>query len=279
MQHSKNHNKPPPSTTIPGECPYPDELGRAGWTILHTAAAVYPNHPTKEQQEGFRKFIEGWAWSYACSHCAYHMRQSLIRHPPVVTNKREASTYICTLHNKVNALLGKEEYDCSPEVVLKRWHPTYPEMDDTPLIEDQVAALRKAEAAAKQAAQTATANPTTGGVGSGGWFGWMTGGASNTSSTPQEPTAASRGPVTAGGSRWSASEGLQSDSATTAPKGAGTFKSGWSGSGSSPPTSSSPSGGPGASEEDLAAIMAKVKACAVYCPDEEKKRKLEGYGL
>ena len=275
-------------STIPGSCPYPDELGQAGWTILHTAAAVYPNHPTKEQQEGMRKFIEGWSWPYACSHCAYHMRQSLIRHPPVVTNKREASTYICTLHNKVNKLLDKEEYDCSPDNVLRRWHPSYPEMEDTQLIEDQVAEMKRNEAnkyAAQQASNTtkndqaAPASSSSGG--GGGWFGWMGGGGSKAEEPPVKAT--NNTPPASATSRWSADGGLNSDKggSKATPSGAGAFQSGWSKGGGSTVTSTSDGGmsvGPGASDEELAKIMSKVKACAAYCPDEEKKKKMASYG-
>lgn len=148
--HPANSGDP---TAIPGDVPEPDELGRAGWTILHATAAVFPNHPTAQQQEHLRAFIHAWSNVYPCSHCAYHMRQALKKYPPVVTDKREASRYICVLHNKVNKVLAKPQYDCDPDVVLRRWHPTYPNMEDVPSIEEQLA-----EAAA-QAAATASARP------------------------------------------------------------------------------------------------------------------------
>ena len=100
------------------------------------------------------------------------MRRELERHPPVVDNKREASRYICILHNKVNKLLHKDEYNCDPDVVLKRWHPTYPEMDDVPTIEEQLAAQKAKEQAAAAAASAAKASQqysgATGGSGSTG---------------------------------------------------------------------------------------------------------------
>ena len=127
------------ASEIPGECPYSEDLGRAGWTILHTAAAVFPNKPSTAQVAHFQQFITSWANVYACSHCAFHMRQMIIRNPPTVAvDKRSASRYVCQLHNEVNSMLMKPVYNCDPDIVLKRWHPTYPEMTDTPMPEEQL---------------------------------------------------------------------------------------------------------------------------------------------
>jgi hypothetical protein len=125
---------------IDGNLPTPFELGNAGWIILHTAAAAFPNAPSTDQKNAMRDFIQSWSKVYACSHCAYHMRTVLATKPPVVENKRAVSRYICELHNDVNYMLGKDTYDCDPDVVLKRWHPAYPNMDDEPTIEEQIAA-------------------------------------------------------------------------------------------------------------------------------------------
>eukprot|EP00672_Neobodo_designis_P027734 CAMPEP_0174854090 /NCGR_PEP_ID=MMETSP1114-20130205/29944_1 /TAXON_ID=312471 /ORGANISM="Neobodo designis, Strain CCAP 1951/1" /LENGTH=190 /DNA_ID=CAMNT_0016088763 /DNA_START=30 /DNA_END=602 /DNA_ORIENTATION=+ len=125
------------------EAPSPEDIGRAGWTILHTTAAAFPNHPSASQQQDFRDFIRSWSRVYPCSVCSYHMRQELQRRDIVATNKREASRFVCELHNSVNSMLGKPEADCDPEKLLKRWHPGYPDaMEDEPTIEQQLAAAR-----------------------------------------------------------------------------------------------------------------------------------------
>ncbi|KPI82887.1 hypothetical protein ABL78_8101 [Leptomonas seymouri] len=135
---------------IPGKCPTPLELGVSGWNILHSSAAVYPYRPSEVQQRAMKNFIESWAHVYACSWCAYHMRDYVEKHPPDVRDKDSISRYVCELHNEVSGRLGKELFDCSPEVVLRRWHPGYPDkMEDKPTIEEQLAmsAKKKAEAA------------------------------------------------------------------------------------------------------------------------------------
>nr|CCC50401.1 conserved hypothetical protein [Trypanosoma vivax Y486] len=106
---------------IPGRCPTPGELGKAGWAILHSAAAVFPHNPSDTQQTAFSAFLHGWSHSYACSHCAYHMRRYLEENPPVLTGKFAVNRYLCEFHNAVNERLGKDTYNCDPMNVLRRW--------------------------------------------------------------------------------------------------------------------------------------------------------------
>lgn len=131
------------ASPIPGSPPTPEEIGRSGWTILHTTAAAFPNHPSLEDKQHLKDFIESWSHVYPCSHCAYHMRRWMERHPPSVESKREVSTYICVLHNQVNRVLKKPIYDCNADVVLKRWHPTYPDIDDPLPLEEQISQAQK----------------------------------------------------------------------------------------------------------------------------------------
>ncbi|CAG9571484.1 conserved hypothetical protein [Leishmania major strain Friedlin] len=139
-------------TTIPGECPTPLELGMSGWNILHSSAAVYPYKPSAVQQTAMKNFIESWAHVYACSWCAYHMREYVRDHSPDVRDKLTVSRYVCEMHNDVNVRLGKDVFDCSPSVVLRRWHPGYPnKMEDTPTIEEQLAASDREKSTAKEA--------------------------------------------------------------------------------------------------------------------------------
>lgn len=121
-----------------------EAIGWAGWTILHTTAAAFPNQPSESQKKDMRDFIRSWSRVYPCSICAFHMRNQLKTMPPDVTNKRAVSRWTCEMHNSVNSMLGKETYDCDPEKVLKRWHPSYPHMDDEPSPEELLEKARQA---------------------------------------------------------------------------------------------------------------------------------------
>ncbi|WIA33793.1 hypothetical protein OEZ86_006906 [Tetradesmus obliquus] len=101
-------------------CP-PDilELGRSTWTLLHSMAAYYPDHPTLQQQHSMTGFILALGDFYPCQECAGHLRKELQRHPPDVSNAAALSDWACRLHNLVNVRLGKPEFDCSK--VFQRW--------------------------------------------------------------------------------------------------------------------------------------------------------------
>lgn len=199
---------------IDGKPPNPIEVGNAGWTILHTSAAAFPNKPSDDQKSAMSSFIYSWSKVYACGHCAYHMRTVLATKPPVVDSKRAVSQYVCELHNNVNYMLGKETYDCDPEVVLKRWHPTYPNMDDEPTIEEQIASAAISTAA--------TASPSSSSSSNGGSRRWG----------------------------WGSSSGPGNSGAPSAAK----------------------NGKVADSETDPMAVLARLKACQVYCPEKDEKK-------
>ncbi|EAW11880.1 flavin-linked sulfhydryl oxidase ERV2 [Aspergillus clavatus NRRL 1] len=89
------------------------ELGRATWKYLHTMLGRYPEDPTEEQQETLRSFIHLFARLYPCGECAEHFRGHLEKYPPQVSSRNAASGWGCFIHNEVNTMLGKPEFDCT----------------------------------------------------------------------------------------------------------------------------------------------------------------------
>jgi FAD-linked sulfhydryl oxidase len=55
-----------------------EDLGRATWTFLHTLAAQFPEHPTRQQQRDARQLIDSLTRIYPCADCAKHF-QELVR--------------------------------------------------------------------------------------------------------------------------------------------------------------------------------------------------------
>jgi mitochondrial FAD-linked sulfhydryl oxidase len=102
------------------ECP-PDKskLGQSTWTFLHTMAAYYPEKATLPQQKLMKSFIDGLAEFYPCEECASHLQSQLVETPPKVKSNIELSDWFCQIHNQVNILQGKPEFDCSK--VFERW--------------------------------------------------------------------------------------------------------------------------------------------------------------
>ncbi|KAI9042301.1 flavin-linked sulfhydryl oxidase ERV2 [Aspergillus affinis] len=89
------------------------ELGRATWKYFHTMLARYPEEPTTEQQETLRSFIYLFARLYPCGECASHFQGHLTKYPPQVSSRNIASGWGCFIHNEVNAMLKKPEFDCN----------------------------------------------------------------------------------------------------------------------------------------------------------------------
>lgn len=89
------------------------ELGRATWTYLHTMMARYPENPTEEQQEALRSFIYLFARLYPCGECAVHFQKHLSKYPPQVSSRNAAAGWACFLHNEVNSMLHKPQFDCN----------------------------------------------------------------------------------------------------------------------------------------------------------------------
>ena len=125
-----------PISEIPGEAPTPVQVGHSGWNLLHSMAAKYPMCPTPEVQTRMREFLNSFVYFYPCEMCSEHMRNEIETRTQSGTNatafqnKLTLSGYMCDLHNSVNKLNFKPEYNCDPLNVLKRWHPTYPDFED-----------------------------------------------------------------------------------------------------------------------------------------------------
>ncbi|KAJ2745538.1 Flavin-linked sulfhydryl oxidase of the mitochondrial IMS [Coemansia sp. BCRC 34301] len=102
------------------ECP-PDSqvLGRATWTFLHTMAAYYPEKAGPKQQETMKSLLSSFSHFYPCGRCASHLRHEMAKSPPAVDTRQNLSLWLCQTHNKVNAMLGKDEFDCAK--VDERW--------------------------------------------------------------------------------------------------------------------------------------------------------------
>ncbi|KAI5188611.1 mitochondrial FAD-linked sulfhydryl oxidase [Nematocida sp. AWRm77] len=89
------------------------ELGRSTWTLLHTYAAKYPAHPTREEQSHAIKLIDLLTKMYPCEECRGHFKQLVEGFPPQVSTQEEFSNWMCSAHNIVNKRLGKPVFDCA----------------------------------------------------------------------------------------------------------------------------------------------------------------------
>ncbi|EED18897.1 FAD dependent sulfhydryl oxidase Erv2, putative [Talaromyces stipitatus ATCC 10500] len=89
------------------------ELGRATWKFFHTMMARYPKEPTMEEQEALRSFVFLFSRLYPCGECASHFQGHLKKYPPQVSSRDAAAGWACFIHNEVNRMLKKPQYDCN----------------------------------------------------------------------------------------------------------------------------------------------------------------------
>lgn len=299
-------------TKIPGRAPTPNELGNSGWNILHSSAAVYPYRPTRAQQTAMRNFIYSWSELYACEWCAYHMRDYVKQHPPMVSDKFAVTRYVCELHNEVNERIGKDVYDCDPMKVLQRWHPGYPDkMGDKPSMEERVAeGVRKQREARQGGAAAATSSATPSppaasaaakeGQGAGRRW-WPFGGGGSSTAEAQAPAPGSNSTNTntthsdssSGRSPLQSVEILSAHHGTAPPSAppkvfadpngrhggrGGWMESGWASaaadSAASAPAARPPVAGakPADGETDVD-VLRRLRGCQVYCPEDEELAK------
>mmetsp|Transcript_35986 Transcript_35986/g.113091 ORF Transcript_35986/g.113091 Transcript_35986/m.113091 type:complete len:177 (+) Transcript_35986:307-837(+) len=98
-----------------------DEIGRSGWTLLHTTAAYYPADPTSKDVRAAQNFVDGFAALYPCVHCAEDFREQVRRNPPRLASREAFSVWACEQHNAVNAKLGKPIVKCSFAKLEEMW--------------------------------------------------------------------------------------------------------------------------------------------------------------
>ena len=124
----------PKSASAP-ECP-PDgeELGRASWTLLHSAAAYFPTRPSDEQAAAMASLLRALPVVYPCHSCAEALAEEYAREAQHGGYEERALTlaqavrsgpalrrWLCGIHNEVNARLGKPTFPCTEARLQARW--------------------------------------------------------------------------------------------------------------------------------------------------------------
>ncbi|KZT03909.1 uncharacterized protein LAESUDRAFT_317759 [Laetiporus sulphureus 93-53] len=89
------------------------ELGRATWKLLHTMTLRYPESPTQDQRDALDNYFHIFSRLYPCGECAGEFQKLLRKYPPQTSSRRAAATWLCFVHNQVNARLHKPEFDCA----------------------------------------------------------------------------------------------------------------------------------------------------------------------
>ena len=85
-------------------------LGSDTWSLLHSVAAMYSNHPNETERESVRDFFEGLMHFYPSK--SELMKEIIKEHPLEYSNREELVYYMCQIHNILNKKLGKKKFSC-----------------------------------------------------------------------------------------------------------------------------------------------------------------------
>jgi hypothetical protein len=89
----------------------PDVWGPIFWTTMHIVSLGYPASPSKAEQTAAIAFYQSLTEMIPCPICKVHYRAHLAESPveSAVESRDALIFWVFTLHNKVNAQLGKRE--------------------------------------------------------------------------------------------------------------------------------------------------------------------------
>ena len=89
------------------------EIGRHTWALLHSMAAAYPLDPTEKDKKLITQFMFGLAHNFPCKICGNHLMKLLNKKGVKNNSREELVQYMCDIHNIVNKVLNKEQFDCA----------------------------------------------------------------------------------------------------------------------------------------------------------------------
>lgn len=100
------------------------QTGRNFWKLLHTTAAYYPEKPTQHEQAEMKFYMAHAADYYLLNEkWKDEWHNQLEEKEPQTSSQQDLSLWLCHQHNAINYSLGRELFDCSPDVLKRRWGP------------------------------------------------------------------------------------------------------------------------------------------------------------
>ncbi len=79
--------------------------------FLHTITINYPENPSKEEKEIYRKFFNLLGDVLPCEKCKAHYKENIKEYPINLESREEITKWLFDIHNIVNNKNNKENYD------------------------------------------------------------------------------------------------------------------------------------------------------------------------
>lgn len=107
------------------EPPDVEQLGRSSWSLLHSIAANYPEHPDTKKQADLKQFLRLFGNFYPCWYCGEDFEKYMAKSEPKTDSQDAFGQWLCDAHNEVNVKLGKPSFDCN--LWKQRWRDGWDE--------------------------------------------------------------------------------------------------------------------------------------------------------
>ena len=87
----------------------PEFWGLHGWIFLHSITFNYPDNPSTETKQKYKKFFESIGDVLPCSVCSENYKRHIAENPidPNLNDKNDLIQWLINIHNMTNIELGK----------------------------------------------------------------------------------------------------------------------------------------------------------------------------
>ena len=91
----------------------PEIWGPFFWHTIHIAALGYSQTPNYSEKKAMKEFFESLQVLIPCPICRDHYKSHLVKIPigPSLDNRQDLFRWTVDLHNEVNQMLGKRQYN------------------------------------------------------------------------------------------------------------------------------------------------------------------------
>ena len=88
----------------------PKIWGPAGWKFLHSITLHYPENPSLQDKQNYKKFFESLQFTIPCEKCKNHYQESLQKYSldNALNNKEALFNWLVDIHNEVNKKNNKK---------------------------------------------------------------------------------------------------------------------------------------------------------------------------
>jgi FAD-linked sulfhydryl oxidase len=119
-------------------------VGRSTWTLLHSIGAGLHDPPTLDEQTGITTIIRELSGIYPCIECRPGFSY-IDQNPPDFSFRAAFEKWLCSWHNAVSKLIGKDEIVCNSSKLHQAYQIGCEACKRVKTMEDQTALILEAE--------------------------------------------------------------------------------------------------------------------------------------